>query len=132
MTCIVVSLKNLKQPGWLEEVSTTKVRSEFTNVRVEPALFVITIVMSLREPVKNLGDGSAWLLWTSNKGDIVATDMDPHINLTCYGIDRNYSYLTENVKKLLKEVLITVPDELAGATDIEKEWIKGFLPEQYS
>ncbi|KAI5083744.1 hypothetical protein GOP47_0003487 [Adiantum capillus-veneris] len=130
MTCIVVSVMNLNRPGWLEDVSTKKIRSEFTNVRVEPGLFDITIVMSLREPVKDLGDGSAWRLWVSTEGH-VATDMDPHINLSCYGIDRNFSYLTENVKKLLKEVLITVPDELAGATDIEKEWIKGLLPEEY-
>ncbi|MCO5594109.1 hypothetical protein L7F22_048130 [Adiantum nelumboides] len=112
----------------LEKVSTNKVRSEFTKVEIKLALICITLVMSLREPIiKDSVDG---LLWVSPQED-VATDMDPYINLTCYGIDGNYSYLTKNVKELLKVVLITVPNELAGATNKEKEWIKGLLPKQY-
>lgn len=128
MTCIVVSVKNLKQSGWLEKVSPEKVRSEFTKVKVEPGLIGITIVMSLCEQVTKHSDNL--VLWVSPEED-AATDTDPYINITCYGIDGNYSYLTEKVKELLKEVLITVPDELAGATEEEKKWIQGLLPEQY-
>ncbi|MCO5577706.1 hypothetical protein L7F22_031538 [Adiantum nelumboides] len=124
-TCIVVLIMNLKQSSWLEKVSTDKVRWEFTKVEVQLGLICITIIMSLREPVTK--DSDDWLPCVSPQED-AATYMDPYINLTCYGIDRNYSYLTENMKELLKAVLITVPDEFAGATDEEKEWTKGLLP----
>ncbi|MCO5577705.1 hypothetical protein L7F22_031537 [Adiantum nelumboides] len=128
MTCIVVSVKNMKQSASLEKVCTDKVRSEFTKVEVQSGLICITIVMSLREPVTK--DTDNWLLWVSRQED-AATDMDHYINLTCYRIDRNYSYLTENVKELLMAMLITVPNELADATDKKKKWIEGLLPEQY-
>ncbi|MCO5577708.1 hypothetical protein L7F22_031540 [Adiantum nelumboides] len=128
MTCIVVSVKNMKESGWLEKVPTNKVRSEFTKLEVQSGLICITIVMSLREPVTKNTD--KWLLWVLRQED-AATDMDHYINLTCYGIDRNYSYLIENVKELLTAVLITMPVELADATDKEKKWIEGSIPEQY-
>lgn len=128
ITYIAVWVKNMNQSGWLEEVSTDKVRMEFTNVEGTQGIRCITIVMSLRESVNR--DGVNWLLWVSPEKK-VASDIDPYINLTCYGVDHNFNFLLGEVKKFLKLVLITVFDKLAQASEQEKEWIQQLVPEQF-
>ncbi|MCO5575814.1 hypothetical protein L7F22_029619 [Adiantum nelumboides] len=128
MTYFAVSVKNLKHSGWLEEASTDKVRMEFTNVQATEGIRCITLVMSLRELVNR--DKENWVMWAS-RGNKVASDIDPYINLTSYGIDHNFNFLSDEVKNLLKLLLITVFDELTDASEQEKEWIRQLIPEQF-
>ncbi|EFJ21989.1 hypothetical protein SELMODRAFT_416916 [Selaginella moellendorffii] len=55
-----------------------------------------------------VADTKSWLLWDQeeDKSDL---------QLTCYGLDGNFGYLSREVRGLLKNILVTRPDPLKGA-----------------
>ncbi|EFJ22103.1 hypothetical protein SELMODRAFT_416919 [Selaginella moellendorffii] len=63
---------------------------------------------SRSEAEQAVADTKSWLLWDQeeDKSDL---------QLTCYGLDGNFGYLSREVRGLLKNILVTRPDPLKGA-----------------
>ncbi|EFJ37795.1 hypothetical protein SELMODRAFT_402397 [Selaginella moellendorffii] len=121
MTCCVVSVKNQSHKGWWEGPSLEFLKSEFTKLKVGTRIPIVIVLMSMREPA--VAAPNSWILWDGED--------KRYLQLTCYGLDGNYGYLSMEVRGLLRNILVTRPDPLKDAEDIEAEWIKKMLPYQY-